>query len=705
MKKITLLFTAIFWIIFKLNAITIVVPTDYNNIQAAIDNASNGDTIEVLPGIYSGTGNFNIDFNGKEIVLQSLKGRDSTIIDCEQLDRAFYFHSNETKSSVVDGFTIINGNAKTDGDNGGGIHCNWSNPTIKNCTIKNCVGNPGGAIHLLSSSPTIENCLISGNSASWVFYCYSSSPIIRNTEITGNEGATILAIIDYSNPTIDNCKIHDNIGDGIGVVLRSNPVITNTKIINNSRDGINTSNNCKVTLINCLITKNRCGINSVSDILFNIRNCNIIFNDEYGIKFQQTYSTISNSILYGNNYEEINVVTSPIPNVSYSLVEGKDDNEIIGNINWSGNNYYQYPMFLDTLSGDYRVSFESPCIENGNPNTSINENEKDLANNERIMGRYIDIGAYEYCLDISEETEYICSGDSIYLKNNWQKESGNYSDTIIDQNGCVSIISTDLIVYSPSDSTIDENVCNYYTSPSGKYSWAESGTYKDTILNTFGCDSVLTINLTVNRATYSTIPETACDNYISPSGKYSWTTSGTYKDTIPNADGCDSIITINLDIISINTDVQLNNGILTAMENDASYIWETCPSQNIINGAIERSYKPIVTGLYAVRISKSGCEALSSCYSIVVTDIEEKNMDNTPILYPNPTKDYLTIELRKFYNNIELEIIDINGKVISKKQYTNLKTLKLNASTLMEGEYIIRLLFDDKETKFKILKK
>ena len=94
--------------------------------------------------------------------------------------------------------------------------------------------------------------------------------------------------------------------------------------------------------------------------------------------------------------------------------------------------------------------------------------------------------------------------------------------------------------------TITANVCDSYTSPSGK-TWTTSNTYSDTIANTAGCDSVITVNLTVRNKSFATISPDVCDSYISPSGK-TWTVSNTYLDTIPNAVSCDSIITVNLTI-------------------------------------------------------------------------------------------------------------------------------------------------------------
>lgn len=57
-------------------------------------------------------------------------------------------------------------------------------------------------------------------------------------------------------------------------------------------------------------------------------------------------------------------------------------------------------------------------------------------------------------------------------------------------------------------------------------------------------------------STRSTIFPTACDNYSSPSGNYSWSTSGQYMDTVVNSHNCDSIITVNLQIFPAMTEQQ-----------------------------------------------------------------------------------------------------------------------------------------------------
>jgi len=113
---------------------TIHVPSDHPTIQTAIDAAADGDTVLVADGTYKGKDNKNLDFNGKELTLQSENGPLKTIIDCENDGRGFYFHNGELEDALVSGFTITNGRVE---DQGGGIYVINSAPTITNCIIVN----------------------------------------------------------------------------------------------------------------------------------------------------------------------------------------------------------------------------------------------------------------------------------------------------------------------------------------------------------------------------------------------------------------------------------------------------------------------------------------------------------------------------------------------------------------------------------------
>lgn len=141
-----------------------------------------------------------------------------------------------------------------------------------------------------------------------------------------------------------------------------------------------------------------------------------------------------------------------------------------------------------------------------------------------------------------------CSNPYTSPSGNYQwTADGIYLDTIPNAAGCDSVLTIDLTFGSPTASTLNVTECSSYSSPSGAYTWTTSGVYTDTLVNSTGCDSIITINLTINN-TSSVLNASACQSFLSPSTLYQWTSSGTYTDTIPNSAGCDSIITVNLTI-------------------------------------------------------------------------------------------------------------------------------------------------------------
>lgn len=120
-----------------------------------------------------------------------------------------------------------------------------------------------------------------------------------------------------------------------------------------------------------------------------------------------------------------------------------------------------------------------------------------------------------------------------------------------DQTGSDHGLSIDDVTISWSTScvttnTINVSTCQTYTVPSGHETYTTSGVYMDTIPNAALCDSILTINLTIKNNTTNSFATTACGSYTVPSGDEVYTISGTYMDTIANAAGCDSILTITL---------------------------------------------------------------------------------------------------------------------------------------------------------------
>jgi hypothetical protein len=157
-------------------------------------------------------------------------------------------------------------------------------------------------------------------------------------------------------------------------------------------------------------------------------------------------------------------------------------------------------------------------------------------------------------------TYTVPSGDETYTM------SGMYMDTIPNAAGCDSIMTINLTINAPTSSTDVITACDTYTWIDGLIYTASNNTATFTDMNAAGCDSVITLDLTINTLTTSTTPITACDSYTVPSGDETYTMSGMYMDTIPNAAGCDSIMTINL---VVNTSTS-STDVITACD---AYTW------------------------------------------------------------------------------------------------------------------------------------
>jgi hypothetical protein len=136
------------------------VPLDFPTIQAAVDFAQSGDEIHVSAGTYTGDGNHDIDFHGKELGVIAPSGPAATIIDCEEQYTGFYLHSGETNAATIVGFTI-----RRAGYSGNGIRCTNASPGIRDCIIEECqTMHPGAGIWIRCTQPTeISDCELRHN--------------------------------------------------------------------------------------------------------------------------------------------------------------------------------------------------------------------------------------------------------------------------------------------------------------------------------------------------------------------------------------------------------------------------------------------------------------------------------------------------------------------------------------------------------------
>ena len=137
-----------------------------------------------------------------------------------------------------------------------------------------------------------------------------------------------------------------------------------------------------------------------------------------------------------------------------------------------------------------------------------------------------------------------CENDAFYYNGYAYSVAGTYHQVYTAASGCDSIVTINLSVLPVSSRTIERETCNSLIWNGETYT--ESGTYEQTLQNQHGCDSVVTMYLIVNHDITHIINDTTCGTYTWNGHVY--TESGQYTETFEASTGCDSIVTLNLTV-------------------------------------------------------------------------------------------------------------------------------------------------------------
>ena len=322
-------------------------PADFNNIQAAIDDANNSDTVILQPGTYTGTGNRDIDFKGKAITIRSTDPNDpnivaATVVDCAGSETephcGFYFHSCETSDSLVDGLTITGGSGwrKPFGEYwwlfGGAIYCEDSGPTISNCVLTRNKATQGAGIFAgPGSSPRILRCTVTENrkiraGGGGVYFWDASQVIVSRCIISANDGRGVYCW-DTPVAKIVNCTVSGNQMSGIEIAGSGSFAVSNCTISGNQGSGIAAfvSPAGTLALSNCLVAGNKSVVGgggmrifAYKDSRVTVANCTVTENQAPtggGISCSSTGTAlVSESIVWNNNGGDIYLANfAPIP--------------------------------------------------------------------------------------------------------------------------------------------------------------------------------------------------------------------------------------------------------------------------------------------------------------------------------------------------------------------------------------------------------
>jgi len=171
--------------------------------------------------------------------------------------------------------------------------------------------------------------------------------------------------------------------------------------------------------------------------------------------------------------------------------------------------------------------------------------------------------------------------------------------------------------------------------------------------------------------TSSNIMAVACNTYYSPAGNI-YTTTGNFTDTLVNALGCDSLISIDLTVNTVDTTVTQVGPMLSANVSSANYQWLDCDNNYApIPGETAQTFTASANGNYAVQVNLNDCLDTSSCQSVSTVSVQLLQQDSPIKLFPNPTDGLVFVDVGEALQEFTLEVYAVQGSLIQSTRYVN----------------------------------
>jgi hypothetical protein len=275
----------------------------------------------------------------------------------------------------------------------------------------------------------------------------------------------------------------------------------------------------------------------------------------------------------------------------------------------------------------------------------------------------------------------------VWLDGNTYTSSNNTAQfTLTSVNGCDSIVTLNLSVGSPTSSTDAQVACGPYTWIDGNTYTTANNTAQFVVPNSSGCDSTITLNLTFTTAINTTDNQTACDVFSWIDGNAYSTNNNTAQVTLTSVNGCDSIVTLNLVILGTTpsgTVIDNGDNTLTA-SGGTTFEWIDCATNLPIAGQTTATFAPTANGMYAAIVGNgSSCTDTTNCVVINTIGIGE-NATIYANIYPNPTSDGVSVVFAE--GSAQLTITDMQGKIVQSSEILSNEVISLEG--LQAGTYL-----------------
>ena len=263
-------------------------------------------------------------------------------------------------------------------------------------------------------------------------------------------------------------------------------------------------------------------------------SCPSIGTDRKGFVYS-SYITLSTS---GINYRAFAPTRGTTNDATLFINKWRSNGELVWSSFWGGNGDYFNINGVSAINGDSKLNLYIA----GTTTATSGISYQGFQNNLIGGGRNGFIAKFSCPRKYDTLHHTHCPTDSFFFNKKYIKIQGIYYDTFDTWEGCDSFITLHLTVLRKDTTYLYDTICS-----GASYVWnglnrTASGVYRDTLTNNVGCDSFLVLNLHIKRTDTIHLYDTSCANLPKTFNSQNLTMAGIYRDTLKNIAGCDSHI-------------------------------------------------------------------------------------------------------------------------------------------------------------------
>ena len=319
----------------------------------------------------------------------------------------------------------------------------------------------------------------------------------------------------------------------------------------------------------------------------------------------------------------------------------------------------------------------------------------------------------------------ICEG-SVYTENGFNvSEAGTYTQNLQTVNGCDSVVTLNLTVNPVANTNLTAAICEGTTYTENGFNASEAGVYTQNLQTVNGCDSIVTLTLSVNPIENTTLSAAICEGTTYTENGFNASEAGTYTQTLQTINGCDSIVTLTLTVNPVadttiaaaicEGEIYYENGFMASSEGAHTQILQTdngCDSIVTLNLTVYPAYQMGIGAVihegetydeYGFNVNEEGTytqilQTVNGCDSIITLNVVLSSLDEVEAndikvnVYPNPANAYTVLEAQGLKEEIPVYLFDIQGRKV--REYVmkaGQETLRIDVSDLPKGVYTITI--------------